>query len=265
MDERGITDTIVYWITKYHASLPGHKVIVRKAVDEPRDGNDIDLYIRNSSGSYNRFALQAKVLFPLKVTFKGKGRTSISYSAKDYTGIQNSKGRRGFQWNMLMRGEKAGRFKGYYLLYNGYTQAQFNACGLSATTLFRPAFGCSLVRPKDVDLATQSGKPKRGRKIPRTAPGYEAFHSIISPKAKPWTSLVCDPESSEDYEALSYSITDILGDRRFIVLQPDNLQDVLLNESDNRGFQQSDDVITGIIQSDFGPRYQVILDFFDGT
>lgn len=88
IDERGITDTLVYWLIKYHTSHVGNHIIVRKAKNEPTEGNDLDLYIRNGSGGFNRFALQAKVLSPTKAKFSvKKGVRTVICPPKVYDGI----------------------------------------------------------------------------------------------------------------------------------------------------------------------------------
>ena len=262
IDERGITDTLVYWLIKYHTSHIGSQMIVRKAKNEPTEGNDLDLYIRNGSGGFNRFALQAKVLSPIKAKSSvKKGVRSVTYPPKVYDGIQNRRGARGYQWNMLNKGEKAGLFKGYYLLYNGYSNSQLSICGLAGKASTNPYLGCSLVKPMDVEQATRStARVRKGRRIPRTAPGYEAFHDLAAPLARPWHDLVCSTELSSGYDGKSYELAEILNNPRFFTLQPIASQVDQPGASDDTGTQSSNRVLPDLIRSDFGPRYQVILD-----
>lgn len=262
IDERGITDTLVYWLIKYHASHAGNHIIVRKARNESTEGNDLDLYIRNRSGGFNRFALQAKVLSPTKAKYSvKKGVRTVTYLPKIYDGIQSRRGGRGYQWNMLNKGEKAGLFKGYYLLYNGYSDSQLGVCGLAGKVISNPYLGCSLVKPMDVEQATRStAKTRKGHRVPRTAPGYEAFHDLTTPIARPWHDLVCSTELASDYDGKSYRLTEIISNPNFFTLQPIAGQEDQPGAADDFGAQSSNRVIPELIKSDFSPRYQVILD-----
>lgn len=162
---------------------------------------------------------------------------------------------------MLNKGEKAGLSKGYYLLYNGYGTKQLSICGLTGRADTNPYLECSLVKPMDVERATRStAKARKGPRIPRTAPGYEAFHDLTTPLARPWHDLVCSTELSSDYEGRSYGLTEILNNPRFFTLQPIVGQENQSGAADDADAQSSDTVIPALIKSDFGPRYQVILD-----
>ncbi len=262
LDERGITDTIVYYIIKHHSSYPGRIIKVRKAVRESIEGNDIDLYIRVFGGGYARIALQAKVLFPpaVKPLPKSGIKPNPPLHSKYYEGIEKGRGTRGYQWNMLKKWERSGLFKAYYLLYNGFSDAQMKACGINTKVRFYPYFGCSLVRPTVVERLTRSSKGKvRGRYV-RTAPAYEDFHSVKNPAAKPWHSLVCDTSFMVDYKAKLYSNTEIMSNDLFITLerlQEENTQDKL------KGIDipvTNDTTLASSSQEGFSPIYQIIID-----
>lgn len=238
---------------------------MRKAVREWEEGNDIDLYLLLPTGVYARFALQAKVLSPPTSNPIPSTGPAPAIHSKRYHGIEKPRGKRGYQWNMLTKWEKAnskkpGVFRAYYLLYNGFSYNQFSSCGLHKTALSSPHYGCSLVRPLVVEKLTRSKRPKKGRKHARKAPTYEAFHTLAKPLAKPWHSLVCDSKMLSKYKAKLYTYAEIMNDKNFLTIQQ---QQQASTQAKERGVDipalSDEDVEPGSIPG-FGPNYQIIID-----
>lgn len=252
LDERGVTDSIIYQLVK-HQSHYSDRLIVRKALNEPRDGNDIDLYIEGPNGNYHRLALQAKTLFPPKVESRGKNTV---LTGKKYEGIQKKKGKRGFQWEMLEAGENRGDFKAYYLLYNGFSALQFSWLGLTNKAIYDSYLGCSLVKPSEVERLTRKAT---GSSKSRYSPGYEAFHALKGSAATPWHTIVCSSKFLLDYSAQMYGIVDLLADDRYIIIAGSIPAQETTRQADRMQTFEGAPAATLRNRNDFLPRYQIVI------
>ena len=102
--ELGLTDHFVLHIAKINRSLGLTDAEIYKATwkRESIYGNDLDLFIQNSSGTFNWYALQAKVM----------------NSNGEYTDLKQKNVIKQ-QWHKLQDHESSYGSKAFYLLYNG--------------------------------------------------------------------------------------------------------------------------------------------------
>src|SRR5690606_12147965 len=106
--ELGMTDHLVFNITRYKKFTADNSLEIYKLpwTIESIYGNDLDLFIENSTGTFNWYSLQAKVM-------------SNNGAFKD---IINPVGGNLAQWNKLRAHERLFGSKTYYLLYCGNPQ-----------------------------------------------------------------------------------------------------------------------------------------------
>lgn len=103
--EIGLTDHLLLNIVEYSAVTNDQTVEIYKLPwsVESVYGNDIDLFIQNREGSYNWYALQAKVM-------------SYNGAFKD---LKYNRSEAFQQWDKLLRHESVFGSKTFYLLYSG--------------------------------------------------------------------------------------------------------------------------------------------------
>jgi hypothetical protein len=101
--ELGMTDHFVFGLARYARSTGRTNVEIFKVPPnvESRFGHDMDLFIQNRSGTYNWYALQAKIM-----SFNGAFRDIRMKSGQN-------------QWTLLATHENTFGSKAYYLLYSG--------------------------------------------------------------------------------------------------------------------------------------------------
>ena len=118
VSEIGLTNHLVFDITNFYASFPSKcEVYSLHAINEHIRGADIDLFIQNSSGSYQYYMIQAKVM--------------------DYRGYYNdiAKWNPKSQFLKLIKGAKKENALPLYLLYNGSTKNSLNGEGKYGTSV----------------------------------------------------------------------------------------------------------------------------------
>ena len=103
--ELGVTDHFIHALMKYSSTFGSADIKIYKApwTVESKYGNDLDLFIQNTSGTYSWYALQAKVMAP-------------NGAFKD---IKIKRDKILQQWDKLLCHEKKFGSKSYYLLYSG--------------------------------------------------------------------------------------------------------------------------------------------------
>jgi hypothetical protein len=103
--EIGLTDHLMLEMARFSrfSGLSNIEIYKMPWTIESAFGNDIDLFIQNKSGTFNWYALQAKVM-------------SYNGAFKD---LKFKKGATTQQWDKLLSHEKAYGSKTYYLLYSG--------------------------------------------------------------------------------------------------------------------------------------------------
>ncbi|MBW8243160.1 hypothetical protein K1F50_10140 [Muricauda oceani] len=165
--EIGLTADLIYELTNWGNITGKADCYIRKAFDESVNGNDVELYIKNNMGTYDHYALQAKVL-----------KNDKKYKGLD-TGYKTSSK---YQWDKLYDYAKSNGCLPFYLLYNGNTNITFPY--LKKYWFFdERQFGCSIVEPRVFQYFY-----KRKTKTPT--------YTQITPKyAYPWTALTCSKSS----------------------------------------------------------------------
>ena len=162
--EIGLTADIIYELTNWGNITGKAECYIRPASDESINGNDIELYIKNSSGTYNHYAVQAKVL----------------KKDKKYSGLKNGNTttKPGYQWDKLIDYSKRVGCFPFFLLFNGNTN-------ITIPYLYKywffdeRQFGCSIVEPMVFQYFY-------GRKT--KTPNYTQIHPHY---AYPWSILTC--------------------------------------------------------------------------
>ncbi|VXC15744.1 DUF6615 family protein [Maribacter litoralis] len=161
--EIGLTADIIYELTNWGIITGKADCYIQNAYNEAKNGNDIELFIQNNSGTYDHYALQAKVL-----------KSDKKYKGLD-TGYKTSSK---YQWNKLYDYAKRKGCIPYYLLYNGNTNMTIPYLRMHYFFDERQ-FGCSIVEPRVFQYFY-----KRKTKTPK--------YSQIHPKyAYPWSILSC--------------------------------------------------------------------------
>jgi len=135
--ELGLTDQLVLQIARWEYQMQSGQVEIYKTTwpIESVWGNDIDLFIQNSSGAYDWYALQAKVM-----SFNGAFK-DLRYPWRSGRG----------QWDMLLEHEQEFGSKGFYLLYCGRSQAAPTGVPTRSDCLGVPAIeelGLGIVDPQ---------------------------------------------------------------------------------------------------------------------
>lgn len=184
--EVGITDDIIYMLSRYAHKHPWSGIKVWRSKNEAQNGHDIDLFIkgRGKRSGYYWFPLQAKVL----------------YDSKRYESA-NHKNPHGEQWALLNKlRDNTTKIGGifcapYYLLYNGFS-AKCRARYINAHTpapqtiaaAWHSSLGCSLVNVTDFHRISAPVLPAVTNK-----PLYHEVHNhttlAVGGPAFPWHHL----------------------------------------------------------------------------
>lgn len=248
--EIGITTDIIINIlqySKYHRQ--NFEVFARNSWNENQYGSDIDLYVETTPGSYVWFALQAKVL-----------KTN-----KRYTTLRDgyhAKNNPYYQWDKLMILEGATGCKSYYLFYNGVDYYNHNGIDCCKHAFRQDQFGCSIVRPIDVQTIALRTRAN-GDFI---SPKFTDFHNNL---AQPWRTLVCCQHDLSKFTLYSYSEI-IESNPNLKKIEYDKMQ-IIKDDSDENGDENSKDsneyipfvdgnrINKGCIEAKWNPEIRIIV------
>lgn len=161
--EIGLTADLIFELTNWGSLTGKAECYIQNAYNESINGNDVELYIKNTSGTYDHYALQAKVL-----------KSDKKYKGLD-TGYKTSTK---YQWDKLYDYAKSYGCMPLYLLYNGNTNIIIPYLHKYCFYDERQ-FGCSIVEPRVFeDFYNRKTK----------TPAYTQIHTKY---AYPWAVLAC--------------------------------------------------------------------------
>lgn len=136
--ELGLTDHLLHHLASYSKYIGSNNIEIYKLPwsVESIYGNDIDLFIQNKLGTFNWYALQAKVMSP------NGAFTDIRIKPKSTQ-----------QWDKLLNHERTFGSKTYYLLYCGESRRPPKKMPTRADCLGIPTvqdYGTTIVETKDI-------------------------------------------------------------------------------------------------------------------
>jgi hypothetical protein len=165
--ETTITQNILYEFRVYYELYPQIPIRIFEAINEPKNGNDIELLIKTSQGILIA-PLQAKLIY-----------NSNYYNAMEH----------GNQINDLISYANSVGGIPLYLLYNYYPDNTFvhnaNLCGI---TYSKEQFGCSIVSANYLLANFAFNRTGRNGNSKWTIPNFTDLHPTI---AIPWFVLGC--------------------------------------------------------------------------
>jgi hypothetical protein len=240
--ETTITQNILYEFCIYCDLFPMIPMRMFEAINEPLNGNDIELIIQTSEG-FIIVPLQAKII----------------YSTDNYPAMEHSN-----QINDLIAyANKVGGVP-LYLLYNYYSDNTFAHIGNLCDIRFpKEQFGCSLVSAHYLLNNFAYNRTDRNGNLKWTIPTFTDLHPSI---AIPWFVLGCCRNSETntlattnlinnfpktgsglDQKIITYKYEELINDNKW---KPLNLKG--LNFS--KDFIESESI-------KFSPKYRIVLGF----
>jgi len=179
--EIGITSDLVSEIEDNRLSYPNIGVWAREALNEPVDGNDIDIFVETKPGVFVWWALQAKVL----------------HSDGTYHNLSRLASGSQYQWDKLNRLSSRSGCIVRYLFYNGVDNFHYNGNDICSRRFNQNQFGCSLVKINDVERIS----------LTKRNPTFHDFHPNL---ADPWRIITCCLIKLSSFSSLTlYSLEQI--------------------------------------------------------
>lgn len=181
--EETLTENLIF-----HFNMIGPaKALVFGAVNEPVEGNDIDLFIETDDSKWLRFSLQAKL---------GKDdhqpiTKSQAFLGK-YKSINHKSKKHGIQLENLINSATSKGACPLYLFFN-HTDQDLSSTGFSDPSWF----GCSVSNARNIRRAFTTYPPYPVKKRERFWKTIPSFSDLLGSKTSslktfPWHSLVCD-------------------------------------------------------------------------
>lgn len=190
--EATITQNLVYELILLKEQM-GLSYRIFEATEEFRNGNDLEILVRTSTGNYFPFAVQAKIIYHNTI----KGQRDLSNG----TYFQLPHEVRGVpQINLLLDYAEDNKMVPLYLLYN-YVQSSLplgNLCGIEFNL---SQYGCSILHAQTllIDSFMQASKLRRNINFTELHPFF----------AYPWFILTCCFQFYKREEILQFYGMDI--------------------------------------------------------
>lgn len=179
--ETTITQNLVYELNLLKSVLSGLNFSIFESTNERANGDDLEILIKSSNGSYITFAVQSKILYhnlPLKS--KGiKNLTDGKYrEMRHYVGKKKKLN----QVDLLLSYARTNGHIPIYLLYN-YVQTRYETSTKCKISFEEDQYGCSIISAQYLKDRFQISDGN----LPRTV----KFSELHPDVAQPWFVLAC--------------------------------------------------------------------------